>query len=176
MLEGIILIIVGLLQLFLGRRLFWLFVGLSGFLLGFTLAGRLLPDQSNLIQLLIGLLLGLAFGGLAIALQRPMAAVAGFIALGGVGSLIASAANMGTTAQLVGFVILGLIGAYVIFTYYDWGVITISALNGASAVLSGLSLIVSYDLWLALLLGIGLAIAGVVFQGRDYRRTVAATV
>jgi hypothetical protein len=175
MLEGLILIVVGLLQLFLGRRLFWLFVGLSGFLLGFTLAARLLPDQSSLIQLLIGVLLGLVFGGLAIALQRLMASVAGFIALGGVGSLLASAAGLGDPAPLIGFIILGLIGAYVIFAYYDWGLITISALNGASAFLSGLSMLIGFPLWVALLLGVGLAIVGVIFQGRDYRGRTLTT-
>jgi hypothetical protein len=168
MLEGIILIIVGLLQLLFGRRLIWLFVGISGFLLGYTFAAELLPGQPVFIQVLIGLLLGLVFGGLAILLQKPLAAIAGFIGLGSVGSLIASAANLGETTRWVLFVILGIIGAVIIFRYYDWGLIAISSLNGASAIISGLSFMISFPVFIALLLGIALAAVGIVFQGRDY--------
>ena len=36
---ALVMLPVGLLSLFLGRKLFWLFVGLSGFLLGLLLGG-----------------------------------------------------------------------------------------------------------------------------------------
>jgi hypothetical protein len=173
MIEGIILIIVGLLQLLFGRRITWLFIGLSGFLLGYTFAARLLPGQPLAIQILIGLLLGLVFGGLAIVLQKPLVAVAAFIALGSVGSLIASAANLGATAEWVLFVILGLIGAVVIYRVYEWGLIAISSLNGAAAILSGLSFLTVYPAFVALLLGLALAAVGIIFQGRDYQGELA---
>ena len=55
----VIRVISGLALLTLGRRLFWLFVGLIGFAVGIALAGQVFPSQSDLTQIIIALVLGI---------------------------------------------------------------------------------------------------------------------
>src|SRR6266487_3912892 len=72
----------GILLLILGRRLFWLFVGLIGFWAGMVIGERLFPHQAGLLQLLVPLLCGFAGILLAIFLQRLAIAVGGFLSGG----------------------------------------------------------------------------------------------
>src|SRR5690348_12988135 len=62
-------IVVGLLLLFLGRKLFWLFVGAVGFLVGVEVAATLFPHQPDW-SLIVGLILGLIGAVIAIFVQK----------------------------------------------------------------------------------------------------------
>jgi hypothetical protein len=75
-------IVVGIALLTLGRKLFWLFVGVAGFVLGFGLATQFLRGQPDWIVLVIALVAGLVGVLLALFLQRLAVGVAGFIAGG----------------------------------------------------------------------------------------------
>ena len=75
-------ILIGLLCVFFGRRLFWVFVGGIGFLAGLHFAPLVAPGQSQWMILLIGLALGLVGAVLAIVLQRVAVAAAGWFAGG----------------------------------------------------------------------------------------------
>src|SRR5690606_5717280 len=74
--------LLGLVVLLFGRQLFWLWVGVTGFLAGVTLSARFLSGQPNWIILLIGLIAGLVGALLAIVLQRLAIGIAGFVAGG----------------------------------------------------------------------------------------------
>ena len=64
----------GVLLLFLGRKLFWLFVAVVGFLIGMTFAPELLPNQPDSVILTISLIVGL-LGALLAALLRKAAEI-----------------------------------------------------------------------------------------------------
>lgn len=49
----------GILLLFLGRKLFWLFVALVGFLVGLTYIPQILPGQTETVILTVSLIAGL---------------------------------------------------------------------------------------------------------------------
>ncbi|HYF36886.1 MAG TPA: hypothetical protein VD994_16435, partial [Prosthecobacter sp.] len=70
-------IVIGLLLVFFGRNLFWIFVAGMGFLAGLQLAPTLVPNQPGWIILLIGIGLGLVGALLSIFLQRLAVALAG---------------------------------------------------------------------------------------------------
>ena len=72
----------GILLLFLGRKLFWLFVAVVGFLVGMTFAPELLPNQPDSVILVISLITGLLGALLAAMLQKLAVALAGFAAGG----------------------------------------------------------------------------------------------
>jgi hypothetical protein len=72
MIANLLQIILGAIELFLGRSIFWLVVGIAGFLLGLFLSVDYI-QTSLLIRILIGVLVGILFSVLAVVIQRPMA-------------------------------------------------------------------------------------------------------
>ena len=75
-------ILAGLALLFLGRKLFWLFVGIVGFLAGMELGAEFVKGQPQGIIVLIAIGAGLLAAILAIFLQRLVVAIAGGLAGG----------------------------------------------------------------------------------------------
>src|SRR5438105_1747368 len=73
-------LIAGVCMLFLGRRLFWLFVGAVGFVLGMEVVAFVFHDMPHSEVLLIALVGGLVGAVLALALQELMVGIAGFMA------------------------------------------------------------------------------------------------
>ena len=76
---ALLTILAGLALLTLGRRLFWLFVGLVGFAVGVALAAQFVqgPEWQVLVIALAAGLVGILF---ALVLQQAALALAGFIA------------------------------------------------------------------------------------------------
>lgn len=77
MLNGIYLLL-GSALLLAGRKLFWLFVGAAGFVTGIQLASRLWQG-ADLPAIVVGLVIGVIFAVLAIALQGLLIGIAGFL-------------------------------------------------------------------------------------------------
>ena len=63
-------IVLGLIVLALGRKLFWLFIGAVGFITGLYIAKHSFYGEPSWVMLLIGLVVGIAGALLAIYLQR----------------------------------------------------------------------------------------------------------
>src|ERR1041384_1714381 len=105
-------ILAGLLLIILGRRLFWMFVGLVGFWAGMYIAAQFLSSQSGFVVLIIGVVAGILGVMLAIFLQRLARAIAGFLSAGyflvAVSHQIAWLSHYG---DLVVFVVGGIVGA-----------------------------------------------------------------
>lgn len=130
--------IVGALSLFLGRQLFWLFVGAAGFMLGFNLAVQLLPDQPGFVVLLIALVAGLAGAALGVFAQRLALGIAGFIAGGYLLLYLANLLGVGgaeglaTGLVFVLFIVGGVLGAILIQFVFDFALILLSSALGAT--------------------------------------------
>ena len=121
-----------------GRKLFWLFVGAAGFVTGMQLATRF-SQSSEGLAIIIGLVIGLIFALLAIVLQRIAISIAGFLAGGYILTVLAGMLGMdaGALAWIV-YVIGGIIGVILVSLLFDWALITLSCLAGASLVVQGL--------------------------------------
>lgn len=136
----ILYVVIGILLLLLGRRLFWLFVGVVGFITGMNLATQYLAGESTWIILVAGLVAGLIGAVLAVLFQRIAVALAGFLA----GSYLATyllatlGVDMGQFAWIVS-IIGGIIGAVLVFVLFDWALILLSSLVGASLVAPALT-------------------------------------
>lgn len=134
-------LLAGALLLLVGRRLFWLFVGLTGFAAGLVLAQRWLADRPDWYSLLIALGIGLLGALLALFLQRIAIGVAGFLAGAVVGSTLASTfAGDASAALWVGLVIGGVLGAIFLSVFFDIGLIGLSAFVGATMVVEAFHL------------------------------------
>ncbi len=134
---GFLDIIFGGALLLAGRKLFWLFVGAIGFAIGIQVATRFFHG-SELTTIVAGLVLGIIFAVLAIFVESIAIAVAGF--LGGGYVLLSITALFGLdrgAVTWIAFIIGGLIGLALIAFLFDWALISISSLAGASLVVSG---------------------------------------
>ncbi len=152
-----------------GRRLFWLFVGVIGFIVGVEVSARLFGGTDP-VTVLAGLVLGVIFALLAIFVETLAIGLSGFLGGGYVGLSLAELLGLHANAALgAAFVIGGIVGVILVFVLFDWALITISSLAGSSMVVSGLHLRApaAGTVFLILLL------AGVLIQGFALRRSGA---
>jgi hypothetical protein len=148
-------IVLGVILLVFGRRLFWLFVALVGFLLGMEFTWVILGDQPKWVMLCIGLGTGLIGSLLAVLVERVAFALAGFYAGAYLALIGAQSFGVGGNTILV-FVVAGLIGAVLAALIMDWDIIVLSCLVGSGAVVVCLGL----DQTVSLLVFLVLALAG----------------
>ena len=130
-------VIVGLVLLFAGRRLFWLFVAAVGFAAGLQLVMPIAETEPTATALLIALVAGAIGAALALFLQPLAIAVAGFVA----GAMLIE--RLGVPhggAGLLLVLIGGLVGAVVMVAMFDLALIVLSSLFGAQLVVMAVPL------------------------------------
>lgn len=170
MLTAIVQFMLGMATLLFGRRLYWMFVALAGFLFGLLIGQQFFSSLPDIVRFLLALGVGVIMGVLAQVIQRPIAALGGFLALGSIALIFARTMGMtGHTGWLL-FLAGGLIGVVLMMRFFDWALIINSAFAGAGTVIvSAVSLAPSLTGWIATMLLVALAMAGIVFQARDER-------
>ena len=167
-------IIAGFLELLFGRRLFWLFVAIGGFLIGWFLAPAIFHSMVTWERIVIGIVLGLIFALLATWFTRFMVAAAGFFLFGAVAVVLVrylgAHAPSGSTAFWVAYVIGGLVGAVLLSLFFDWALIILTSVAGAGAAAQGIvHFVTGHPRWLELVLFIVLAVLGFAYQGWSFR-------
>ncbi len=127
--------LVGLVLLLAGRRLFWLLVGAVGFLFGFHLAQGWLGLDELWLRLAVAALVGIAGAFLAVLLQRLAIGIAGFL-LGGAAAGWAAEVAFGLPegAAWVAFFIGGIVAAVIAGFLFEFALIVLSSLLGASLI------------------------------------------
>jgi len=158
----------GIVVLLFGRSLYWLFVAIAGFLIGWEMAKVWMQGQEEWMQLLVAIGGGVLGAIIGIFLQRFAFAVGGFFA-GGYFA-VAIAARFGLAGDPNIWAIAGgVVGAILAALLMDWAIIVLSSLAGAAAIMSPfqpkLDPRVSAGIYLALVA------VGIVFQGRRYMAT-----
>jgi hypothetical protein len=172
---NVVNIILGFIVLLFGMRLFWLFVGVVGFLFGMNLAAQFLAGQNEWVIIAAGLVAGLIGAVLAVIFQRIAVAVAGFLAGAYIATYLLTAlgVDMGNFEWVV-WIIGGAIGGTLVFALFDWALILLSSLVGASLAAPALSV----EPGLQTIIFFILAIVGIIFQAgllgrnRRYRRSI----
>jgi hypothetical protein len=162
----IISVVIGIALLFLGRRLFWLFVAALGFAIGLQIVPYLSHNPSPWLSLVISLALGLMGALLALLLQKLAIGVAGFV-VGGRVAIAVAAAFMVNHAHFAGvtFVIGGIIGAILLLALFDWALIIFSSIEGARLIADAIHLPNTG----ATILVVALAMFGIVVQAMMFR-------
>lgn len=124
----------GVILLFFGRKLFWLFVAVVGFLVGMQFATMVVPAGQAMMVLLAAVLLGLLGAVLAVLFQR----LAILLAAGAAGGLfcmqLALKFGSGEPLSYAAFAVGAMICAVVALVIFDWALIAMSALTGASMI------------------------------------------
>ena len=161
-------ILVGAALLLLGRRLFWLFVAGVGFIVGAMLATEWFAERTDWVTLAVAVGAGVIGALLSIFLQRIAAGIAGFLAGGHILYTLAFELKYGPYAW-VAFVIGGVVGALLVMALFDWALVLLSALTGATVIVQNVSL----DQSASTLLWVVLIVLGVAVQGRQLVRKTA---
>src|SRR5512139_3809164 len=166
LLEAAALIVLGLLSLLMGRRLFWLFAAIVGFALGWWLTGLLLPD--GWVRLLAGIVTGLILGVLARFLGkwaiRIVAAIAGFVILP---MLLGNLGMLGGISEFLWAVFGAILGFVLAVFLADWTLIFLSSILGAGLILNGARVFVPLSDAIRLIVGFSLIVVGVALQSRQ---------
>ncbi len=101
----------GILLLLFGRRAFWIFVAVVGFIAGLTFATMFLHGQPELVILLIAIVAGIIGAFLAIMLEWLAILIAGFLAGGYLATSLAVSLGMTiASGNWVIYIIGGIIG------------------------------------------------------------------
>jgi Domain of unknown function (DUF4203) len=161
-------VIIGVVILFFGRKLFWLCVAAVGFAVGVEIAPLLFNESSSLLALVIALVFGVLGALLALFLQKVAIAVLGFLAGGKLATAIAAAfflqyAHYSTIIFVAG----GIIGAILLLAVFGWALIVVSSFIGAYLIESAIVLPPTGST----LVFIGLAILGMLVQAASFRRS-----
>jgi hypothetical protein len=178
-LTGGVGVLVGVALLLLGRRLYWLFVGLAGFAVGFLLSTRLFGAEPGWGALAVAVVVGLAAALLAVLFQKLAVTLAGFVA-GGV-LMLRGLGEMGhPTSGWWWLLVLAaaIVGAVITRWLFEAGLIVLSSLLGAALVLqsSGLSLASSTEGWVFFALAaFGIVVQAVAARGRRASRAPSAS-
>ena len=160
-------VVLGVVILFFGRKLFWLCVAAVGFAAGLQIAPLLVNEASSVLALVIAVVFGILGALLAVFIQKIAIAVLGFLAGGKLATAIAAAFFVQHAQySTIIFVIGGIIGAILLLAVFGWALIVVSSFIGAYLIQSA---IVLPPTGLTLVF-IGLAILGIFVQTVSFRR------
>jgi hypothetical protein len=154
-------IVLGLILLVFGLKLFWLFVAIAGFLFGMQFGDLILPFQPLLIRLLVALGAGFLGALLSVLAQRVAFALAGFYGGTYLALILARSSGAGGGNILL-FIVAGVIGAVIATLIMDWAIIVISSLVGAGAIVDVLAL----GQGTRIIVFLALVAAGILVQAR----------
>ena len=161
-------ILMGIGLLLFGRQLFWLFASLIGFLLGLDWIAPMLPSYPSWVGLLIAVSIGVAGALLVVLWQWVAVGVAGFLAGGYLAGHILQATGIGMGTVPWGlFVLGGLVGSLLMIAVFDWALIILSSLSGATVIVQALAL----ERLSTMVIFVGLVAVGIMVQARLWRPT-----
>jgi len=160
-------VILGAVILLFGRRLFWLFVGVAGFLAGVEVAAVVLAEQPQWMIVAAAVLAGLVGVVLAIFLQRLAFALAGLLA--GVYLALVVTTLLETPADYDAIWLLagGLLGALLAVVIMDRAIIVLSSLLGSVAIAGAIDL---EPVELSAVTCLVLFLTGAIVQWRAFER------
>ncbi len=135
----LLIVLLGLIVLVYGRRLFWIFIAIAGFLAGMEFTRALFDSQPYWVMVLGGIAAGLIGSLLAVFVERIAFVLAGLYAGAYLGPIIYH--SLGFLGKDFFFIIIGgLIGAVFSGLLMNWAIILLSSLVGAAAISSQLEL------------------------------------
>ncbi len=156
-------ILFGVSLLAYGRKLYWLFVGALGFAAASSLATQYLHGMNEWLVLGIALGVGLLGALLAIWAQNFAIGLAGFLGGGQIAiSLLVFLGMVPRGWAWLPFLIGGLVGMVLVLLLFDWALIILSSLGGASL----LTQVLSLPRPTLLLIFVILAFIGIIIQSR----------
>jgi hypothetical protein len=167
---SLVVLILGIISLFFGRKLFWVFAALIGLSVGLIFGEQLLQGQVLFIRIIVVIAFAAFCAVLALYAEKIMIILAGFFGLGVFGYLFANLFNLPAQFHWILFLGMGIIGAVLISRFMEWAIIIISSFIGAIMAGVGLGGLTHFNLFMDLLIFVGLLTAGIFFQSRYLKK------
>jgi hypothetical protein len=167
---SLVALILGIISLFFGRKLFWVFAALIGLSVGLIVGAQLLQEQAVFVRVLVAISIAAICAALAIYAEKIMIVLAGFLGLGAFGYLISNLFKLPTLFHWILFIGMGILGAVLISKYMEWAIVIISSVIGAIMAGAGLGGLTHFNFLIDLLIFLGLLAAGIFFQSRNLRK------
>ncbi len=161
LIQTILQILIGVALLTCGRKLFWLFVAVIGFIAGFWLAARLFENRPQ--EVLLGVAVAFGIGGAVAAhyLQRLAVGLAGFLAGGFAAYRLLTMLGFEDFWLWVGtFLLLGAVGAALVALVFNAALIILTAVTGALLIIEPLP----FDLNILAVLFVVILVVGLAMQ------------
>ena len=182
-LTGLVLLIVGLIGVFWGYRVFRILLPLYGAVAGYLVAYHWLGQSSVFLALIVGVVLAVIFALLAYLYWSVLVTIAGVILGIGIAALIAGTLNLGSFFFYLLAVVLAVVFGWLLWKVRDELIIILTVLFGAGAAAEGVGLMLGLrtgfvaqaqpnPTWLLLLVGVVwlvLVVAGLMWQWPRYR-------
>ena len=163
----LIFILIGLVILTLGRKLFWLLVGTVGFLVGLVLAAQWLSEQPDWVILVAALLGGIVGALLAIFVQKIAVSIAGFVVGGWALIWLLESFNLDLGQwQWLLAIVGGIIGLILAISLFEAALIVMSVLVGTILIVQ----VTKLDALITALLFLALIVLGIVVQVKTWQR------
>ncbi|HHP7235596.1 MAG TPA: DUF4203 domain-containing protein [Desulfobacterales bacterium] len=156
--DSMIHIALGIVVLACGHRLFWIFVGGVGFVVGFHLALLYFAGLPGWAHWAIALVLGCGGALLALFFQGLAILLAGFAAGGYIALYLTTLAGISDWFWI--YPLGGVIGALLLYLLFDWALIFLSSIAGATLIVQS----IQWGHLFELLLYSVLVVCGVAFQ------------
>jgi MFS family permease len=132
----IITLILGIILLTLGKRLYWLFVAVVGFVIGLVVAGTYIQLEPPWLVYVVAIGVGVIGAILATFLQKIAIALVGFI-VGGYGAYYLASTYLtipNDTTNLVAFIVGGIVGLILVASLFNWALYILSSWAGATLI------------------------------------------
>jgi hypothetical protein len=172
---GWLLVAAGVVLALVGRQVFWLAVGLVGFLVTTSLVAGVLPDLDPTVRTIIAVVVGAAGAIVTLRSLRLVAAIAGAIVLAVVARALFVLYVDDSAWQWAAFAAAGVVGWVLVRGLFDVGIIVTTALGGGWYVAAGLTdTAVQISSANALWIGLAVAVVGIVVQTGAWRRSARA--
>jgi hypothetical protein len=157
----ILAILLGIVILVAGRRLFWVTIGVAGFIFALFLTLNFLQDQPLWLTLAIAVVMGIIGAFVAILLQQAAVALAGLLVGGYLAAslFVALAPNLAEW-QWIAFIVGAVIGFILMVSLFEIALVVLSSFMGAALITQAINL----EPWIEGLLLIILPIIGILVQ------------
>jgi hypothetical protein len=161
----ILTIVLGIVLLTTGKKLYWLFVGVVGFVIGLAFATTYVSLDPPWLIYIVAFAAGIVGAVLGIYAQRLAIALVGFI-VGGYGAIyIAGLLGIKTEPfNWMAFIVGGIVGLLLVASIFDWALYILSAWAGATLVMRTLTEGVGINETLGLVLFFILFVVGITLQ------------
>lgn len=174
---SIVNIVLGIVLLTTGKKLYWLFVAVVGFLIGLAISLQYVNLSPPWMVYGIALGAGVIGALLALFLQHLAIALVGFI-VGGYGAmyLFQLLAKNTETVNWMAFIIGGIVGLLLVASVFNWALYMLSSWAGATLVTEAIDLQAQLGVILFFVLFVlGMVIQAGLFREEPKRKPVQVT-
>jgi hypothetical protein len=165
---NIVNLILGIMLVLSGRKLFWLFVGGMGFIISLSLALQIFSGQPRWMLVIFAIIVGIVGAFLTIFLEKAAVILGGFLAGAYLLAGLANVLNLGHTFGWLPYLVGGIMGSVLVAAVLEWSLIVLSSLVGTILVMEAVNLgpgLAGAAGILLLLVGIGIQAAVMSREG-----------